>query len=293
MHPTPLWLPGQNNFAKLALTTPNGASAEIYQHGAHLTSWKPPSGREWLFLSTQAEFAQGKAIRGGVPIIFPQFSGFGPGPRHGFARNQAWQIAQPPRTEGNAMEAVFQLTDNPSTLTQWPHKFLAEFILKLTDHQLSMTLKITNTDISEFQFTAALHSYFALNDLHQAQLTGLQGLNYWDNNGSDFNNDRHSFGDDTLTFPGALDRVFFECQTPLTLHDGKDTLSIQAQGFREVVVWNPGEEEAKKLADLADHEFQHMLCIEAAIIDHPIHLKSGEAWSGTQILLDVSDNLAK
>jgi glucose-6-phosphate 1-epimerase len=284
MHSTPPWEIGQNNLPKLVLSTPAGANAEIYQYGAHLSSWKPANGREWMFLSTQAEFTQGKAIRGGVPIIFPQFSGFGSGPRHGFARNQTWQLRHKFNTHGDSVEAVFELTDNEVTRTQWPHKFFVEFVLGINDHQLSMTLKVTNTDTTEFQFTAALHTYFALNNLHRAQLKGLSGLSYWDNNGSDFKRDRHRFNADILEFSGALDRVFFACQTPLELHDNGDQISIQAQGFCEVVVWNPGPVEAQNLADLADHEYQHMLCIEAAVIDSPITLKPGETWSGSQIL---------
>ncbi|HEX6371728.1 MAG TPA: hypothetical protein VF006_22595, partial [Longimicrobium sp.] len=59
---------------KLRLSHASGATAEVYLHGAHVASWVPAGGTEALFVSRAATFAPGKAIRGGVPVIFPQFA---------------------------------------------------------------------------------------------------------------------------------------------------------------------------------------------------------------------------
>lgn len=56
----------------------SGAVAEVYLLGATLTSFKTSEGVERLFLSKQAVFDGKTAIRGGVPLVFPQF---GPGIR--------------------------------------------------------------------------------------------------------------------------------------------------------------------------------------------------------------------
>jgi glucose-6-phosphate 1-epimerase len=274
------WQTGHGELAKLTLTTPTGASAEIYSYGAHLTSWKTSTGKEWMFLSRQAQFEPGKAIRGGVPVIFPQFSGFGRGRRHGFARNVAWR--QEGDISGSQCRLVLEADDQ--TLALWPHKFRAEFVPHLADNQLEMSLAIHNTDDKPFTFSAALHTYFYVSNLHQVQLRGLQGLNYWDNNGSDFHRDRFVFDQDTLEFPDAIDRVFFANANPLQLVDGEHTLTIENPGFREVVVWNPGAEATQKLDDMADEEYLQMLCVEAAIIDQPVTLMPGERWRGAQVL---------
>lgn len=278
------WQTGRGQMAKLNLTTPAGACAEIYPYGAHITSWKTAAGREWMFLSRQAQFEPGKAIRGGVPVIFPQFSGFGQGQRHGFARNVEWQLEDESATSAQESVCRFILQADDKSLAIWPHRFRAEFIPLLSESQLKMTLTIHNIDDKPFSFTAALHTYFAVTDLHQVQLRGLKGLSYWDNNGSDFQRDRFIFAQDTLEFPDAIDRVFFANSNLLQLVDGNHKLTIENPGFHEVVVWNPGAEATKKLNDMVDDEYRRMLCVEAAIIDRPITLMPGESWSGAQVL---------
>jgi hypothetical protein len=74
------------------LLPPDGARAEIYPHGTHVTSWVPAGGSERLFLSPASEFRPGAPIRGGVPVVFPQFSGLGSLPKHGFVRLLSWEM---------------------------------------------------------------------------------------------------------------------------------------------------------------------------------------------------------
>lgn len=274
---------GRGGLPVLTLKTAAGASMDIYRHGSHLTSWKTATGKEWIFLSEQAAFSPGSAIRGGVPVIFPQFSGFGSGQRHGFARNADWQLTQAESSDESS-QCIFTLAANDATLKLWPHRFRAEFKAVLRNDRVSMTLTIHNIDSKPFTFSAALHTYFAINDIHQVQLHGINGLQFWDNNGSDFQRDRYIDEKNILEFPDAIDRVYFNCQKPLHLVDGRDRLAIQAHEFTEVVVWNPGAEATKNLNDMADDEYQKMLCVEAAIIDNPITLGPGETWSGSQTL---------
>src|SRR5688572_1103245 len=75
--------------ASLHLDGPDASRVEASAFGAHLLSWRY-RGRERLYLSPNASFGAGKAIRGGVPVIFPQFGERGDGPRHGFARTLTW-----------------------------------------------------------------------------------------------------------------------------------------------------------------------------------------------------------
>lgn len=281
------WQSGRNDFSMLHLSTEKGASAEVYRHGAHVTSWKSASGKEWLFLSDAAQFERGKAIRGGVPVIFPQFSGFGNGPRHGFVRNSDWQLLEAPIQADGKTTCRFGFQSTEETLAQWPYRFSVEFIIELMDRQLNMRLRVINQDTQAFRFTAALHTYFAVSDIRTVQLHGLEGVRYWDNNGSSYQEDRFMFNASPLTFPDAIDRVFFNAEQPLELIDNEARLQIRKDGFHDVVVWNPGEEATRQLNDMHNDDYRFMLCVEAAVVDHPIELQPGDEWSGSQTLTEM------
>ena len=77
-----------NDLDYTVLTTAAGDTARVHHNGAHLVSWQPAGHAEQLFLSAASDFGHGVAIRGGVPIVFPQFSDYGPLGRHGFVRKR-------------------------------------------------------------------------------------------------------------------------------------------------------------------------------------------------------------
>ena len=54
---------------RAVVSTP-AAVGPLHLQGAHLTHWTPRGHRPVLFVSPQSLLALGKAIRGGVPIIF-------------------------------------------------------------------------------------------------------------------------------------------------------------------------------------------------------------------------------
>ena len=60
----------------------DGGSARISPYGAQALSWITADGAEQLFLSPRSVYRTGTAIRGGVPVIFPQFAGLGNLPKH-------------------------------------------------------------------------------------------------------------------------------------------------------------------------------------------------------------------
>lgn len=269
----------------LHLTTAQGANAAFFTHGAHVTRWLSARGRDWLFTSRAAEFAEGKPIRGGVPVVFPQFNLLGSGPKHGFLRHLPWQLEEPPATSDRGASCRLGFTSNATTLALWPHPFAARFTIELNDTQLAMHLNITNTGDSSFSFTSALHTYFAIDDLFSARVSDFEPCQYWDN-GTPFNQ-RHTFNDTELRFTGAIDRVYFNVARPLKLHTGNACLEIAQQGFCDAVIWNPGAEGATAISDFADDEYAQMLCIEAAAIDNPIQLMPGESWQGSQVLTEL------
>ena len=109
----------------MRLVAPDGAEATVLLHGAHVVSWIPAGDQERLYLSPQAVAGPGQAVRGGIPVIFPQFNTRGPLPRHGFARNRAWQWAEQAERGGAAI-GVLRLEADDATRALWPHGFSAE-----------------------------------------------------------------------------------------------------------------------------------------------------------------------
>lgn len=268
---------GPGGLSKLVLQDPDKGRAEIFLHGAHVTSWIPADGRERLFLSRTAEFAPGKALRGGVPVIFPQFASLGPLVKHGFARNRSWELL-----ETGPGSATLGLEDDEATRALWPHAFQARLRVELGAGSLSMTLTVRNTDRVPFSFTAALHTYLRVGDCSGTAIRGLGGLAYRD----------HVRGDaeavqteDLLGFEGEVDRTYLEAPSPLEVLDGERRLEVRAEGFADAVTWNPGPDLASRLGDLEPEGHRRFVCLEAAAIGRPIHLAPGEAWQGSQILV--------
>jgi glucose-6-phosphate 1-epimerase len=104
------------------LTLPCGDSVLVALHGAHVLSWVS-QGRERLFLSPANLWDGQSAIRGGVPVCFPQFNQRGPLPKHGFARTMAWQFADSQVDDAQA-HIDFVLTANAHTHTLWQQQFV-------------------------------------------------------------------------------------------------------------------------------------------------------------------------
>lgn len=269
---------GKGGFTLRTLTLPSGASVTVCDYGAHLLGWQSPDGEQQLFLSDSAEFKAGKAIRGGIPLIFPQFNAFGPGKRHGFARNTLWHFDPTPKQVLRWSLNHYDVCD-----AHWTFPFQAYLSVALTDNVLNITLDVNNIGNLPFSFTAALHSYFHIGHLKEARLLGLKGLAYWDNDGAAFSR-RQTYSEDILFFDDAIDRVFFDVCAPLKLVDGQRKRTLSHPGFSEVVVWNPGKQDAAKMTDLDTDSFQNMLCVEAATIDTPIELEPETAWQGSQTI---------
>ncbi|MGE0115141.1 MAG: D-hexose-6-phosphate mutarotase [Steroidobacteraceae bacterium] len=257
-----------------------GASAEIHAHGAHVTSWRTADGVERLFLSRRAEFHAGAAIRGGIPIIFPQFAGLGALPKHGFARTAQWQ--QVSGTAASVDSVLFHLRDSEATHAIWPYPFMAEYAVTLGRDTLVIKLSIHNTGQQMFTFTAALHTYLRVRNVDDVAIMGLQGLHYRDSavGGMDALEAASA-----LRIAGEVDRIYFGASRPIQVREpGQRAVECSATGFADAVIWNPGAVKAAALNDLEPEGYRHLLCVEAAAIEQSVALLPGSSWSGTQCL---------
>ena len=209
-------------------------------------SWKPAGGGEHLFLSRRSSFEKGKAIRGGIPVAFPQFAEQGPLVKHGFARTMPWEFVAAAETDAGSTVS-FRLESSPQT---------------------------------PFAFSGALHTYVAVSDAMAARLEGLEGTRYRDRESRHVEVEARKF----VTAKEPIDRVYFAAPRSLRLHDGRDAMRIEQRGFADTVVWNPGRELAAALPDMEPEGYRGMLCVEAAAVDPPITVAPGATWSGGQSL---------
>lgn len=282
--------------AALRLVGEGGDEAVVLVQGAHLISWCPVvdgTAAERLYLSPRSRYGPGTAIRGGVPVIFPQFNRTGPDQRvarHGFARTVDWQVAgSPGGTAWTDDELTLHLDDGRLADGQpWPYRFRVELGIRLTAGALELRLTVVNQDSEALPFSAALHSYFAVTDAAQAVIEGLGGISVSDRvEGRDPTPTTEAAAD--FRFRGEVDRIYLWPgdlrPAPLTLTGGPSPLRISQQGFDDTVVWNPGSERARALDDLPEGGHRHYVCIEAAKATRPVTLAAGSTWTGFQRLV--------
>jgi glucose-6-phosphate 1-epimerase len=245
----------------LRLVAPDGAEATITLYGAHLVSWKTAEGHERIFCSARSALDGSRAIRGGVPVIFPQFGERGDGLRHGFARVSQWRLAAS-GVEDGAAYAMFSLNqaDLAAQLAQaWPYEFVLELRVAVRADQLEMSLDVRNRGAHAFPFAAALHTYHLVDAVDAVRIEGVQ--------------------DGTLAIEGKLDEVYRDVSGTIMLDSGGVKLRLDQAGFTDAVVWNPGAADAAALGDLEDEEYRRFVCIEPALLG-PHMLEPGARWRG-------------
>lgn len=264
------------------LTLPDGSEAVIAERGAQLLSWNPKGKGERIYLSPRADLSQDRPVRGGVPVIFPQFCEMGPLPRHGFARTARWQlegIRQEPT--GAYASATLSLEDDEASRALWPHRFRAEMTLCIGDNRLDMELEVLNKGDAPLAFTAALHTYLQVQELEECHITGLYEAPYTDQVSGQKTRDRAP----ELSVEDEIDRIYHNLGRPLLLSEAKRSLAIHQEGFPDVVIWNPWEQKCGAMDDLPPTGFRRMLCIEAAAVTQPVQLAPGAEWFGRQTLV--------
>jgi D-hexose-6-phosphate mutarotase len=267
--------PGQGGLPRIAIDIA-GAHGEIYLHGAHITAYTPPGGGPLLFLSQESQFAAGKAIRGGVPLIFPWF---GPHPTdsklpaHGFARTTEWEL-QSVRQDTDRVIVELALNSSEATRRLWPHEFALRFVVVIGP-RLEMSLTVRNSGTAPFTFEEALHTYLAVSDVRHVSILGLAGRDYLDKM---LCGQRLRQGDDPIRIVGETDRVYLGTPDTVTVEESTGRrIVVSKTGSNATVVWNPWIAKAKAMSDFGDDEWPHMLCIETAnAAEHAVFLQPGE-----------------
>ena len=242
------------------ITTPH-ATATVYLQGAHVAAWQPKGLQPAIFLSRKSDFAPGKPIRGGVPIAFPWFAtrhDGKTGPSHGFARIQNWTLAFA-ALAGDDLHMTFTLEPTEISRNLGYDNFRLAYQLTI-GRTLTMQLTVVNDATVPLVFEEALHTYYAVADIHEIAVNGLEGVTYLDKNDNLQSKMQH--GAITITEP--TDRVYLNTTSTCILQDtgGKRRVTIAKKGSNTTVVWNPWESGALKLPDLDPTEWHEFVAVE-------------------------------
>jgi glucose-6-phosphate 1-epimerase len=256
----------------LVVNSPSGAAAELLLQGAQVLSFADPQGRELLFMGGNASYCLTKPVRGGVPVIFPQF-GPGPLPQHGLVRTMTWRVKDRVQTaSGSAV--TLEVSDTEETRALWPYAF--HCLLEIgVDRSLSFRWEVINTGKDLFNFANALHTYFAVGDIRETAVVGLQGVEYLRLP------DKQPAGRGTLPelrFDGPIDRLYRNAPNLLQIRDRNlgRIVEISREGFADVVVWNPWGERCASYEGLAEGDYRKFICVESANAAAPITIRPGE-----------------
>ena len=258
------------------------ATAEIYAHGAHIAHWQPRPQQPVLWMSEHSHFEARQSIRGGVPICFPWF---GPksddpnAPAHGLARTLNWQLKSASEDE-SATELIFVPAPEVAAQNGWP-KLDIQLRVSIGE-QLEISFEAHNKSASTCSYEIALHSYFAVSDVRNIPLNGLEDATYFDkvafqrrfrwlmpmeNALSSYKNEPPECEAEnaSLHFTHETDRIYKSAST-CTLRDEawQREIVIEKSHSLNTIVWNPWIEKAARMADFGDEEWTQMACIETA-----------------------------
>jgi glucose-6-phosphate 1-epimerase len=275
---------GGGDLPKIKVKT-DWSVAEIYLLGAHVTGFQKNGEPPLLFMSRASQFALGKAIRGGVPIIYPWFGARQGFPSHGFARVTEWEWEGSSAAPDGSVTLRFRLPTAADTANS-PSENVTFAVT--VSNQLTMELTVANlSQTANLSFENCLHTYFAIGDITEVEITGLTGTTYIDKV-DNFTAKLESAA--AVRISSETDRVFLDTTGPLEIHDSRLHRKIRVEKISSAstVIWNPWVDKAKEMSDFDDDEYKQMVCVEAGNVgQNKINLAPGKSAS-LKVILSTS-----
>ena len=237
--------------------------------GAQVLHAALASGLEILYLSPLVSLYPDNPIRGGIPLMFPQFGDSGPLRKHGFVRDLQWTLVDDNEDAlGKVISYVLDIkaTDSPD----WPFDASLQMDAQIGLDFFTIALSIVNKGDQAFTFTGGFHPYFAISSRKDIQVNGMEALPF-----------RDSFpGNDAyvLNADGLVERQYMG-NAEIQFYNGSNWLKITSSGFDSWMVWNPGRDGATKISDLPDEDWDKFMCIEPIVLSKPIFLEPGKTFN--------------
>jgi glucose-6-phosphate 1-epimerase len=255
----------------------------VAAQGAQLLSYRRHGEPPLIWLSDQARYLRGQGVRGGVPVCWPWFGDLqrnppavqamvqGAAPFHGLVRTLDWQLLDVQQAGGQVSLSLG--LELPDGLPGWPHAASVRLEICLGD-DLQLQLSTRNTGSTPLAISQALHSYFAVSDVRQVRVRGLDGCGYIETL-EDWA-PRVQQGD--LQFSGETDRIYHGLPATLLLEDPQwqRRVLLASSGSSSAILWNPWIDKSQRLTQFDADAWQGMLCIETAnVLDDHVLLPPG------------------
>jgi len=290
-----------DNKGRLILTHPKGASAEILLYGATVTSWKSGSLRvavpvERLFVSSKAALDGSKAVRGGIPVVFPCF-----GPpshaeharlgQHGFARNTEWTFDRVVTDDESGVSVRLTLDPTPSIKASYDRSFHLAYVVTLGEYELSTDLHVTNTSTSSayppynLEFQALFHNYIRA-PADKVLVFPLQNKTYYDKTETteEGRNEAKTETRAGVDVRKYTDSVYEDAGQKYEVTWPGGGVEIKVTGLKDVVLWNPQEVAGSKIGDMEDGGWERYVCVEPGHVKGFLKVEPGCTWIGQQTL---------
>lgn len=228
---------------------------------------------ELLYLSPLSQIGTKQTLRGGIPVLFPQFGNFGNLKKHGFVRDLNWKLVNEENNQ-NGLFVEYEYVIAKNHFLDWKHSAKLNLKASVINNVFNITIQILNIGDSSFEFTGGLHPYFKINSRSTIKINGLESSSFEDS----FPEIRFE-----LSSERVIERLYFT-NNDIFFNNGSDNLVIKSKGFESWMIWNPGMDMAKSINDLPDDDWNKFICIEPIIKNNAILLKPNEIFKGELVV---------
>lgn len=211
-------------------------------------------GEKMFFLSKHAKLDNTIPIRGGIPLVFPNF-GFSNNnlPKHGYLRNNKWNFV---RSWSNEIEAgiTFEFT---KIFDNFNYEYNLKYEIILNENSLKNNLSIHNNSKYPFTFDMLYHNYFKIN-LQDFKCNSFSNKKFYNQL-----NDKNEYDYNLLKIDNEIDRIYDNINEVIFYSNSNEIKLESNSNF--MVLWNPWIQKSKLLKDFGDEEFKNMVCFEPGI----------------------------
>jgi len=241
-------------------------TAKVSLYGGQVLAWQPTYQQPIFWLSDDAVFKEGTAIRGGIPLCWPWFGPYKNAKgetagNHGFARQRHWALDDVKISQENVRVTLSLTGENEHPL--WPYRYQLKQELTFSQ-QFEQKLFIRNLSSKAFEYSAALHSYFAVSSPENVKVSPLAEVRY-DDKITDKKQQVSTLND----CAGPIDRIYHSDKA-CVIEDKQwqRTVEVSSINCQQWVLWNPGCEIAQGMSDVNDGGEKEFVCLEAANTDY-------------------------